>query len=239
VEILKVLIIEDNQDTIDNICLSLGVGYQNLSTHIAIEEPEILETVKTELPDLAILDISLSDIDVITLINRIRRVSDLPLIIIGKKEKDLFIARALDAGADEFIEIKFTPIELIARCRALLRRCHKSANDNHGSVSFNGLTVNLINHEVLLSDKPVKLTPTEFGLLSELIRNKDRVVATQDLLEKIWGTEYIGDPNLVKTYVYRLRSKLKRTDSIDINIASERGIGYRLVKTTSNKNSLR
>jgi DNA-binding response OmpR family regulator len=176
---------------------------------------------------------------VITLINRIRGISDVPIIILGKKEKDLVIAKGLEAGADEFIEIKFTPIELIARCRALLRRCQKSANDNHGSISINGLTVDLINHEVLLSGKPVKLTPTEFGLLTELVKNKDRVVATHDLLKRIWGTEYVGDPNLVKTYVYRLRSKLKRTDSANIEITSERGIGYRLIKTTPNKNSLR
>jgi DNA-binding response OmpR family regulator len=227
---LKVLIIENNQEVIDNICLSLDIRYTNPFTYITVEELEALETVKKESPDLAIIDIALSKIDVIALISRIRRVSDIPIIILGKKENDFVIAKGLDAGADEFIEIKFTPLELIARCRALLRRCQKSANDDHGSISIDGLTVDLINHEVLLLGKPVKLTPTEFGLLSELVRNKDRVVATHDLLKRVWGTEYVGDPNLVKTYVYRLRSKLKHTDSTNIEITSERGIGYRLVK---------
>jgi two-component system KDP operon response regulator KdpE len=226
---MKVLIVEDDQNIIDNISFCLEVGYKDVTLVSVCNEPRALEIAQTESPDLVMMDVSLTSLDILGLIRKMRECSDVPIFILGEAETDLDRARGLEAGADEYISKPFSPIELLARCRALLRRCRQSVIATAYPVSIDGLSINFMTREVLLTGQPLKLTPTEYGLLSELVRNTGRVVTNRDLLIKVWGAEYIGDPNLIKTYIYRLRSKLEPVNGASPKILSERGIGYRLV----------
>ena len=229
---MKVLIIEDDQRIVNNISFCLEVGYKNITLFPANNEPKALEIALTETPDLVIMDVSLLNLDILGLIRKIRESSDVPIIILSEAETDMDRARGLEAGADEYISKQFSPIELIARCRALLRRCQKSVFTAEHPVYIDGLAIDFRTRDVSLAGQPVKLTPTEYGLLSELVKNTGRVVTNRDLLLKVWGTEYIGDQNLIKTYIYRLRSKLEPVNGTAPRILSERGIGYRLIQNT-------
>jgi DNA-binding response OmpR family regulator len=229
---MKVLIVEDDQKIINNISFCLDVGYKDVTFVPVCNEQRALEIAQIESPDLVIMDSSLSNIDILGLIRKISKYSDVPIIILSEAETDVDRAKGLEAGADEYVTKPFSPIELLARCRALLRRCRKSANSADYLLSINGLTINFKTREVLISGQQLRLTPTEYGILSELVKNKGRVMPNNELLDKIWGTEFIGDPNLVKTYIYRLRAKLEPVNGRSLKIVSERGIGYRLVQNT-------
>jgi DNA-binding response OmpR family regulator len=226
---MRVLLVEDNQQVIDNISFCLQVRYPELTVNATVEEQRTVERLENNPPDLILLDSATRGIDIYKLISRIREYSDTPLLVLSDLETDMDRARGLEAGADEYLSRSFSPIELLARCKALLRRSRGQGFSVARSVSIDGIKVNLTNHEVFLSDQPVKLTPIEYGVLSELVRNEGRVVTTHDLLDRVWGPEYSRDTDLVKTYIYRLRSKLESIDNVHHHILNERGFGYRLI----------
>jgi two-component system KDP operon response regulator KdpE len=136
----------------------------------------------------------------------------------------------LEAGADDYIPKPFSPIELIARVTALFRRTHGFDFKCDHAFSAGKLTINFSTREVSLSGRPVRLTPREYGLLSELAQNEGRVLHHSLLLEKVWGSEYIADYTFIKKYIYRLRCKLEPDPENPRMLLSERGIGYRFVR---------
>ena len=207
------------------------VRYPEVMVISVAKGSEGIEVVETEWPDLIMVSSSLHDIDILDFISTIRELSDVPLIILSEKESDLDRAQGLETGADEYITKPFSPIELLARVKALLRRTQGLGFKPERLISLGDeLTIDLTTHEVSLSGKPVKLTPIEYHLLSELIRNDGRVITHNRLLQKVWGSEYTGDSSFVKKYIYRLRSKLEPDPSKPQMLLTERGIGYRFVK---------
>jgi DNA-binding response OmpR family regulator len=227
---VKAFILGNDQSSVDSISCCLRLGYNELIVIMDNDKLRIAEIVQTEMPDLIIVDSSLSIAENLRLIGQIRQLSDVILIIIIDTETHMDRARYLDAGADQYISKPFSPIELLAWCRTLLRRSRKMGLPREPSLSIDEMTIKFDTRQVFLSGQPIKLTPTEYGLLSELILSQGKVVTHRELLDKIWGPEYIKDPNLVKTCVYRLRSKLKPANGKSPRIHSERGTGYRLVK---------
>jgi two-component system KDP operon response regulator KdpE len=228
---LKVLIIEDDIRNVRDISLCLQMRYPDISIVEADCGIRGMGMVKTESPDLVMVDDSLPDINILELVGKIRDFSDVPLIILSEGATDIETARGLEAGADEYIPKPFSPIELLARVKALLRRT-KGLFAHQECICFSGntLTINYNTHEVFVSGKSVKLTPIEFRLLTELVRNEGRVLSHSFLLEKAWGSEYVDEPNFVKKYVYRLRKKLEPNSQEPQMLITERGIGYRFAK---------
>ncbi len=228
---MKVLVIEDNRQVVRDIVLCLKVRYPEVIVFSVAEGEKGIETIETESPDLVMVDGSLADIDTLDLVSKIREFSDVPLIILSEAETDMDRARGLEAGADEYIAKPFSPIELLARVKALLRRTQGIGFKPECSVSIgDGLTINFATHEVFLCDKRVKLTPIEYHLLSELVRNEGRVLTHSTLLEKVWGSEDDFDSSFVKKYIYRLRSKLEPDASKPQMLLTERGLGYRFIR---------
>ena len=228
---MKVLVLEDNQQVVKDISFCLEVRYPEVIVVSVAEGPKGIEMVETESPDLVMVDSSLPDVDTLDLVRNIREFSDVPLIILSEAQTDIDRARSLEAGADEYVIKPFSPIELLARVRALLRRTQGFGFKPERMVSIgNELTINFATHEVFLSGKRVKLTPIEYHLFSELVRNEGRVLTHRALLEKVWGSEYANDCSFVKKYIYRLRSKLEQDASKPQMLLAERGIGYKLIR---------
>jgi two-component system KDP operon response regulator KdpE len=228
---MKVLVIEDNRQVVKDIALCLQVRYPQVIVIAVAEGKKGIEMIANESPDLVMLDDSLPDMDTLDLVSKIREFSDIPLIILCEAETDMDRARGLEAGADEYIAKPFSPIELLARVKALLRRIQGIGFKSERLTSIGGeLTINFATHEVFLSGKRVKLTPIEYHLLSELVRNEGRVITHNTLLDKVWGSEYDIDSSFVKKYIYRLRSKLEHDASKPQMLLTERGIGYRFIR---------
>ena len=229
---MKVLVVEDDRKVIGDISLCLKVRYSEVTIVSAAEGLKGIEMVETESPDLVMVDSSLPDIDALDLIERIREFSDVPLIMLCEVDTDMDRAKGLEAGADEYIIKPFGPIELLAHIRALLRRTQGLGFKPGRLVSIGELTINFATHEAFLSGRRVKLTPVEYNLLSELVRNEGRVLTHRVLMEKVWGSEYADECSFIKKYIYRLRSKLESDASKPQMILTERGIGYRFIKPT-------
>ena len=229
---LKVLIIENDNRIVRDVSLYLQMRYPDVTIVETSHGVEAAEIVETESPDLVMMDDTLPDTDALKLIGKIRDFSNIPLIILSENATDTEIARGLESGADEYIIIPFSPIELLARIKALLRRT-KGLFIQQECIccSGNTLTINYNTREVFVSGRPVKLTPIEFRLLTELVRNEGRVLSHNFLLEKAWGSEYVEDSNFVKKYVYRLRQKLEPDRQEPQILVTERGVGYRFAKT--------
>ena len=154
---MKVLVVEDNQQVVRDISFCLQVRYPEVIVVSVADGQKGIEMVETESPDLVMVDFSLPDIDTLDLVSKIREFSDVPLIILSEVETDMDRARGLEAGADEYVTKPFSPIELLARVKALLRRTQGLGFKPERLVSIGGeLTINFTTHEIFLSGKQVK-----------------------------------------------------------------------------------
>jgi two-component system KDP operon response regulator KdpE len=183
-------------------------------------------------PDLVVLDIMMPDMDGWTVCERLRELSDVPIIFVTAVGKESDIVRGLEMGADDYLVKPFSPRELLARIEAVLRRDARSGSSTIESrVYKNGaLAVNLENRQVKLNDEHVDLTPIEFKLLSTFIRNEDKVLTHRFLLSQVWGPAYEEERQYLKLYVWYLRQKIEEDPSAPQLILTERGVGYRLVR---------
>ena len=228
---MKVLVIENNNQVIRDISFCLEVRYPGVTVIAVAKAQKGIDLVETESPDLVIVDSDLPDMSTLDIIKKIREFSDVALIVLSDEQIGLERAKELEMGADDYIIKPFSPIELLARIRALLRRVQRDGFKPQSIVTIgNELAINFATREVLLAGKRISLTPTEYHLLSELVRNEGRVLTHGTLLEKIWGSEYADTPSFVKKYVHRLRSKIEPDANNPQMIVTERGVGYRFVK---------
>jgi len=173
--------------------------------------------------DLVLLDLLLPGLSGVDICAWIRARSDVPIIILSvRQEEDLKIA-ALDAGADDYVTKPFSPEELLARIRAFLRRTYASAIKDEDKIQIDGLVIDLALRRVLIKEKDVHLTGTEYALLAELAQRMDAIVTHTELLSNIWGAEYRGSNHYLHTYVGRLRKKLGAYSDL---VETVPGIGY-------------
>ncbi len=227
---MRVLVIEDKPTVVKDIAFCLKVRYPETEVISMADGKKGIDLVEGESPDLVMVDSSLPGTNSLDLIRKIREFADVPLIILCDAESDLDKAKGLEAGADEYINKPFSPIELLARVNALLRRTRGASFRPDHTVSLgNGLTVDLSKREVSLSGKPVRLTRIEFELLSLLVRNEGRVLTHQTLLEKVWGPEYANKTEYIEANARRIRDKLEEEPDNPRMVLSEPGIGYKFV----------
>ncbi len=226
---MKVLIIEKDRQAVKNIAFCLAVRYPDVVTVSAPRWQQGMEMIEAELPDLLIVSSSPPEVTT-DIIREIRRSFDIPLLTLIEGENDIDRAMALEAGADDYIPRPFSPIELVARVTALLRRTRGFGFRHDHTFTAGELTINFSTHSVSLGDRQIKLTPREYGLLVELARNEGRVLPHNLLLEKVWGSEYADDRAFIKKYIYRLRAKLEADPENPQMLLSERGVGYRFVR---------
>ena len=202
-------------------------------TPIVTGDPdEALHLIEQEKPHLVLLDMMLPGTDGIELMRRISEITDAPVIFLAGHGGDQIVARAFEAGADDYMVKPFSPTELAARIEAVLRR--RAASDRIGAREpyvLGDLTVNYAERRVTVAGRPVRLTATEYKLLFELSINAGRVLTQDQLLGRVWGRDYSGDSPLLRSFVKKLRGKLKDDANSPRYIFTEPRVGYRMAKT--------
>ena len=191
-----------------------------------------LDKFDEESPDLVLLDIMMPGMDGYTVCQRIREFSQIPIIMVTAKGNDEEKVQGLDAGADDYVTKPFSSKELVARVRAVLRRATLWDERPEPAFEFGELVVDFASHRVTLGSQEVNLTSTEYRVLSYLARNAGRVLTPDQILEKVWGEEYVVETHLLQVNIARLRPKLKDDTQKPKYILTRPGIGYSMMKQT-------
>jgi len=229
---MKALVITSSNDIVQTISLSIGLRWPEATLLSVTGGSRGTELVETELPDIVILDLDLPSGSSFEVLDEVRLFSDVPIVVLTAADSEMDKVRALEMGADECIGKPFSPLDFLARVKALLRRAGMPELKQGSRSPFvsGNLTIDFATYEVFVSGELVHLTPTEFNLLCYLVRNQGRVLSHDTLLEKLWGSEYIGDRSLLKKYMSRLRIKLDANSSgASGAILSARGVGYKFL----------
>jgi two-component system KDP operon response regulator KdpE len=177
-------------------------------------------------PDLVILDLGLPDMDGREVLERLRRTSAVPIIILSARDREAEKVAALDLGADDFVNKPFGMAELMARIRATLRHRILAAGETP-VLSIGGIEIDVLKHRVTRDGVEVRLTPREFDLLAFLVRHAGKVVTHQQILAAVWGPGHREDTQYLRVYVRQLRAKLEDAAAAPSLIVTEPGIGYR------------
>lgn len=222
-----IYIIEDD----DGIREMIQIALESFSYRVkAFADAEnALAAVKINAPDLFIFDIMLSGMSGIEAVKKLRSVSQtalIPVLFLTAKDTEMDKVIGLDAGADDYLAKPFGVMEFSARVRALLRRVIKE----EPVMNEGGLTLNLATREVHLNEIPVEVTYKEFEMLSLLMKNSSRVIPREELLNTIWGYDFVGETRTLDTHIKSLRQKLGDTAENPKYILTVRGVGYRFRK---------
>ncbi len=228
-EATKLLIIDDDLTLVNALRLYLSkVGYDVVTAPNGLEG---LQTLYNARPDLVVLDIMMPKLDGWEVCKRIRELSDVPIIMLTARDQETDRVMGLKMGADDYIAKPFSLKELEARLEAVLRRT-RLPPPSRGRVLYSDdeLTIDSERWEVRLRGEIVDLTPTELRLLLVLAENAGRVLTHEQLLEQVWGPEYIDETDYTKLFIWRLRQKLEADPTKPRYILTERGLGYRFAK---------
>jgi two-component system, OmpR family, KDP operon response regulator KdpE len=177
-------------------------------------------------PDMIILDLGLPDMDGTEVLKRLREWSTIPILILSVRNSEPEIIACLDSGADDYLVKPYRSGELLARVRAAIR--HRPSNQPESLFKVGNLEVDLAARTVKKSGEPVKLTVTEYNLLSLFVRNAGRVMTHRYLLEQVWGPAFVEETEYTRVYVGQLRKKIEDNAATPKLLLTESGIGYRL-----------
>jgi two-component system alkaline phosphatase synthesis response regulator PhoP len=228
---IKILVVDDEPSIVHLVASYLKAeGYQ---VYTASDGPSGLKAASTYKPDLVVLDIMLPGLDGLEVLSRLRRESDVYVILLTARTEETDKIVGLSVGADDYVTKPFSPRELTARIKAALRRIQagegarrrlEHAESSAPAIfSFKRVRMDIGARQVSMDGKPVELTAIEFNLLAALAENRGRVLTRAQLLEKVWGYDYFGDTRVVDVHLGHVRKKL----GVDAPIATVRGVGYR------------
>jgi two-component system, OmpR family, KDP operon response regulator KdpE len=225
----RILLVEDDADTRRLVARNLEAhGY---AVDAAPDGATALAHWEARRPDLVLVDLGLPDTDGVTVIRRMRREANTPILVLSARGREEQKVEALDHGADDYVTKPFGMSELHARVRALLRRSAGPERELDGMVRVGPISVDVARHEARVGGTVVRLTPREFELLRVLTASPGRVVTRQRLLEAVWGRAYADEGHYLHVYVSQLRRKLDAADpalEAGAAIVSEPGVGYRV-----------
>lgn len=219
----KILIVEDEEKIARFLELELiHEGYEVIKTDNGRTGLDIME--KGEV-DLVILDIMLPEINGLEVLRRIRKISDIPIIMLTARDAVMDKVSGLDAGADDYITKPFAIEELLARIRTALKKRVVIMKKDENVLSCGLLTLDKMRHKVMYNGTEIELTNREFTLLQILMENKDIVLTRDILIERVCGYDYVGETNVIDVYVRYLRAKIDNVFKVKI-ISTVRGVGY-------------
>ena len=226
----KVLVVEDEENLVEALRYNLErEGYAVLT---ALDGEKGLELAKGSDPDVIILDIMLPRLDGLEVCRIIRREKNTPILMLTAKGEEVDRVVGLELGADDYVTKPFSMRELLARVRAMLRRSRMTSEASTSSTesetyTAGDLEVDLSSHTARLGAATLDLKPREFDLLALLVANKGRAISRDQILERLWGYDYIGDTRTVDVHVRWLREKIETDPGSPKKIITIRGVGYR------------
>lgn len=225
----RILVVDDEPKLVHLVREVLtAAGYETLAANSA---ESAIEAAAVEQPDLVLLDIILNGpIDGYEVARRLREFSNVPIIMLTARVRESDLLHGFESGADDYITKPFSSKELLARIGAVLKRSKGEATaPSEALVRCGELTIDLAQHRVTLSDKEVRLTPTEYSLLHELAIHPNQVMLHEQLLTAVWGSEYRDDVDYLRAYIRYLRQKLEPDPANPRLIQRCPGVGYMLV----------
>lgn len=231
----RILVVDDEPRMIGFIRMNLELeGYQVLEAHNGLDA---LEMIRTQLPDLVLLDVMMPEPDGFETLRMLREFSNVPVIMLTAKGEEDDKVYGLELGADDYVTKPFGSRELSSRVRAVLRRTEMpTASPDQAVLKIDDrLSVDFNRREVIVEGRRTKLRPTEYRLLYHLIENAGWTVPHEQLLAKVWGYEYRDETHYVRLYVNYLREKIEEDPSNPKYILTERGVGYRFMDFKRNK----
>ena len=223
-----ILVVDDEPRMIRFVQYNLELeGFRVIVAHNGLEA---VGKVRTQLPDLVIMDVMMPEMDGFEALSMIRKISDVPVIMLTVKNEDEDKHLAFSSGADDYLTKPFCPQELVDRAKAVLRRASgPSSTDSQIMEVDDRLKIDFASREVIVDGKRISLRPTEWRLLYHLVKNANWVLPAELLLQKVWGFEYQDDVQLLRLYISYLRGKIEKDSSNPQYILTERGLGYKFV----------
>jgi DNA-binding response OmpR family regulator len=223
-----ILVVDDEPRMTRFIRMNLELEeYRVIEAHNGLEA---LDKVRTNLPDLVILDVMMPELDGFETLEMLREVSTVPVIMLTVRADEEDKVRGLELGADDYVTKPFGARELASRVRAVLRRTQGPTTPEEAILRIDDrLSIDFNAREVIVEDQDIKLRPTEFRLLYHLVENAGWVVPHETLLAKVWGYEYRDEIQYLRLYVTYLRQKIEPDPSHPHYILTERGVGYRFI----------
>ncbi|MET9283704.1 response regulator [Nocardia beijingensis] len=221
----KVLVIDDEPQIVRALRINLSVrGYEVIT---AATGGAALRAAADRHPDVVILDLGLPDMDGIEVLAGLRGWTSAPVIVLSARTDSADKVEALDAGADDYVTKPFGMDELLARLRAAVRRGATDPDASAPVVTTDSFTVDLAAKKVTKRGETVHLTPTEWGMLEMLVRNRGKLVGRRELLREVWGPSYATETHYLRVYLAQLRRKLEDDPSRPKHLLTEAGMGYR------------
>ena len=229
---VNVLLAEDEESFVD--ALAIGLSREGFDVSVARDGNEALEMFDRLEPDLVLLDIMLPKLSGIDVCRSIRARSSVPIIMVTAKGTEIDTVVGLEMGADDYVTKPYRLRELVARMHAVLRRAPRAgpttaayADADDGAHDVGEVTVDSDRHRVFVRGQEVHLRRKEFELLALLIENPGRVLTRDTLIDRVWGTDYVGDTKTLDVHIKRLRTHVERDPSAPAIITTVRGVGYR------------
>ena len=221
---VRILTVEDDERI--RTAVSLALQEEGWEVEETSNGEDALAAFSRQPSDVVLIDIMLPGIDGFEVCRKIRRLGDVPIVMVTARSDSHDVVAGLEAGADDYLRKPFDPKELSARVRALLRRSKTIGAPSN--FSFDQLEIIVDEGMVRINGQEVHLTRTEFKLLIELATNSGKVLSREDLLERVWGYDYFGDSRLVDVHVRRLRTKVEIDPANPKYVVTVRGMGYKL-----------
>jgi two-component system response regulator RegX3 len=228
-----ILLVEDEESFID--ALTIGLKKEGFRVEVARDGMEALAKFDSVRPDLVLLDVMLPKISGIDVCRQLRKKSQVPIIMVTAKGAEIDTVVGLEVGADDYITKPYRMRELVARMRAVLRRSSDDSSINSSDLDSSAMEVGTIaldpdQHRVLVHGQEVTMPLKEFELLHILMANAGRVLPRETLIDRVWGTDYVGDTKTLDVHIKRLRSKVEDDPAVPTRIVTIRGLGYKFEK---------
>ncbi|TVP65202.1 MAG: DNA-binding response regulator [Nitriliruptor sp.] len=222
----KLLLVEDEKSIAEGLAITLEAeGFQVAWVKDGLDAIPAWERVR---PDLVVLDLMLPGMSGTEICRTLRSRSDVPIIMLTAREAEVDRVVGLELGADDYVTKPFSTRELVARIKAVLRRAPLAEQlEDEVPVEASGVRVDRVRHEVQVDGSPVDLPPKEFELLAYLVEHAGRVLTRGQLIDGIWGSDYVGDTKTLDVHIRRLRTRIESDPHAPVRIQTVRGVGYR------------
>jgi two-component system KDP operon response regulator KdpE len=226
---VKILVVDDDARMREALEVGLQLQWEDAEVLSAADGESGLRSFYDHQPDVVLLDVTMPLLNGFEVLREIRRVSDVPVIMLTARAEEYDQVRGLELGADDYVSKPYSHLALVARIKAVLRRCELPAPIESAPDFVAGdLSIRFQDRAVSVRGELVKLTPVEYKVLYHLVRNAGHVLPHQALLDRVWGAEYGATPDYLKVFISRLRAKLERDG--ERYIETERGLGYRFIR---------